>query len=331
MTNPTRYKLGRLTFFLFWISCQCLGISKAALLRDNYPEEKKYEVNLRSLQTDTESDQFIVEWEIDLGDKDDLIQSSLYLKAGLEQAIKDYINNDIECDPDIDASDTAFHSVALTDVDPSTGRKLLRITGSGKCNGNKEKCRYKMKKVIPDADEIFIIGGDDDKNDDEDGDEEDKKSRFLQRPVDDEFCQELRTKKIFGFFQDVFVTGLFFSYNADVTTAEKELEQQIDLEYNVTFQPGDSGGLNEISEFAMDVGSIVNTTTKQCTEPNFCVKQRWIIMDILRYFGMKADDNKHECRHDGINCDGDDIIEYLWIGKSLEQTIVYFYFIVDMT
>ena len=172
---------GVIALFLLWISSSHLGLSRAAFIRSNesssssstlvpHEEDDVQDSYTRYLQTDTNDNEatkeFMVTWQISLGGQESLIQSSFYLKAGLEQAIKNYINRDLECDPDADTKKTTFHSVSITNTESEFGKNLLRITGSAKCNGNKEKCRYKMKKVITDADEIFLINDDDDIDDD---------------------------------------------------------------------------------------------------------------------------------------------------------------------
>ena len=96
------------------------------------------------------------------------------------------------------------------------------------------------EKVITDADEIFFI-------DQEDGDDDtDDDNESVSRS--DDFCANFKKTTIFDQFKDIFVTGLFFSYNADVKTIEREVEQTLDLDYTVTFEPGQTDGLNQINE-----------------------------------------------------------------------------------
>ena len=55
------------------------------------------EEKIRTLQTDDENGDYLITWNINVLGKEYLLNSP-YLKAGFEQVVKDYINNDLKCE-----------------------------------------------------------------------------------------------------------------------------------------------------------------------------------------------------------------------------------------
>ena len=71
-----------------------------------------------------------------------------------------------------------------------------------------------------------------------------------------------------------------------------------------------------IKEIELDVSSVDELFMKECSIDDYCSKQRDVILGIFRHFGMDVDESKHECKYESINCNQNDLVEYLWIGKS---------------
>ena len=333
--DPNRYESAKqlvsksvVGFLLLWISYHRLGMSDVASLRSN---------NMRSLQTDSnssdETGEYVVDWSISLGGKESIIQSSSFLKAGLEQTIKEHINSELECDSDIDTRKTAFHSVSITNSEPMPDGKMLRIMGSSKCNGNKEKCRNKMKKVIRDAD---FIDDDDDSNDDNFssiGGGASNDNDFLGKENDEiiesehtsmmtnamgstlskmEVCKKFKASRIFDVFKKILITASSFKYNVDVDVIN-DLSGKLSLTYNVTFKPAPATGLSQIKNIALDA-SEPRLISTQCLESH-CTTQRSVMRNIFNHFGINFDETKHECLHRGVNCDLNDLVTHIWISK----------------
>ena len=94
----------------------------------------------RQLQNTNSSGEYIVTWDVDLGGKDFLLESS-FLKAGLERSVKEFINNDIMCDDELsdELGDSAFFSIEIKTKDELS--KKGRVSGNGKCKGNRTRCK----------------------------------------------------------------------------------------------------------------------------------------------------------------------------------------------
>ena len=270
----------------------------------------------RLLQTTNR--QYLVEWSISLGGKEFLLESP-FLKAGLEQSIKDFINIDIQCSDDVNADGSAsvsFHSVTMNDIDTSDevdNRGVRRIEGNGKCKGDVEKCK---RTVSGTAD-----GTADDTADDDDFFTVASKGKQMfqiknnknKNNKNNELCEEFEGSTIFDLFQKVLVTASSFNYNVDVGVIAN-LQGSLDLSYNVTFEAAAGGGLDQVDSVGMDVKDPVPINT-ECSESQ-CITQRSVIKSIFDHFGMVFDDSKHECLHQGLNCDSNDLVTHIWIGKK---------------
>ena len=296
----------------FPIASHSIEIHKNRLLQTN-----------TNTTTDTLNDgQYLVEWSLNLGGKEFLLQSP-FLKAGLEQSIKDYINLDIQCSDDADiASSTSvsFYSVEINDVETSDdiGKSgLRRIEGNGKCKGDPGRCSRTVSDSTDDnADDI----DDDDDFFGTDLSERQPKRKYNSRikntitnKNNDDLCQEFQGISIFDLFKNVLVTASSFNYNVDIDVIA-DLQGSLDLTYNVTFQPTAGDGLDQVDSVNMDAKEPVPIKT-QCSESQ-CITQRSVIRNIFDHFEMVFDDNKHECLHQGINCDTNDLVTHIWIGKS---------------
>ena len=268
--------------------------------------------------------QYRVEWSLSLGGKEFLLQSP-FLKAGLEQSIKDFINIDIQCNDDTntDSSRTvSFYSVEINDVDASDDigkHGIRRIEGNGKCKGDPGKCQRSVSDTTD--------GNADDIDDDDDffgtdlSTRQPKPKRISHTKYTNvnryknnvDLCQDLQGISIFDLFRNVLITASSFNYNVDIDVIA-DLQGSLDLTYNVTFQPAAGDGLDQVDSVDMGVKDPVPINT-QCSESQ-CITQRSVIRNIFDHFEMVFDDNKHECLHQGINCDTNDLVTHIWIGKS---------------
>ena len=258
--------------------------------------------------------QFLVGWTLSLGGKEFLLDSP-FLKAGLEQSIKDYINLDIQCGDGINidsSTSVSFHSVEINNADTSDEigkRRLRRVEGNGKCKGEPARCKRTLtgtadgivNDIVDDEDDFFEI-------------ESKRNHIFPKNNKNNDLCEEFQRTSIFDLFQKVVVTASSFNYNVDVDVIA-DLQGSLDLTYNVTFQPATGDGLDQIDSVGMGVKDIVPINT-QCSESQ-CITQRSVIRNIFDHFEMTFDENKHECLHQGLNCDPNDLVTHIWIGKKL--------------
>ena len=254
----------------------------------------------RVLQDVQPKGDYQVQWTMSLGGKELVVQSD-YLKAGLEQSVKDYINMDLKCgNQEISTADkdktvpTSFRSVAITTIRTVSQKKRV-ITGNSICNGNPEFCKVGLIKSISNKNSNQV-------------------SAFTSTNDTSEECQQFQNTTIFKFFEHVFETGLYFDYQADIAAEKSELESTMELDYNVSFIPAKIDGLNKIEEVQMDVSNIKHITTL-CDDPQ-CEIQKLTILGLFDHFGIPADHNEHECSYTGVNCDRNNLVKYLFIGKN---------------
>ena len=252
----------------------------------------------RVLQDVQPEGDFQVLWTMSLGGKE-LVVESVFLKAGLEQSVKDYINMDLKCrNQEVSTADknkvapTSFRSVAIATIRTVSQKKRL-ISGNSVCNGNPEFCKVGLTKSISNKNSY---------------------QASALTSIDDmsEECQKFQNTTIFNFFENVFETGLYFDYQADIATEKKDLENTMELDYNISFIPAKVDGLNIIEEVQMDVSNIKNITTV-CDDPQ-CEFQKPTILGLFNHFGISVDDNEHECSYTGVNCDRSNLVKYLFIG-----------------
>ena len=246
------------------------------------------EEKIRTLQTDDEDGEYIISWNINVLGKEYLLNSP-YLKAGFEQVVKDYINNDLKCEDENDSS-TSFYNVEVIDNDV----KRMLISGSGKCKGRRKRCRRQIKETISDAGRRLEL------------------NVFSGRDPRDTFCQNFRASNIFESFQNIFIAASFFNYYVDVNVIT-DLVGNLNLDYKVSFESSIGDGLNEISNVTLDPSEPEDSFTT-CVEPA-CSQQKETMKEIFNHFDIPIIENQHECAYEGINCDQKDKVTYIWMGK----------------
>ena len=84
--------------------CECTPRSPCFCMTSNYVELDHVKMDRRNLQA---NGQFVVTWSLSLGGQESLLESA-FLKAGFEQSVKDYINNDIFCSADLSIKGAEF-------------------------------------------------------------------------------------------------------------------------------------------------------------------------------------------------------------------------------
>ena len=250
--------------------------------------------------------QFSVTWNLGLGGKEFLLESS-FLKAAFEQSVKDYINNDILCSDDLSKKGAEFFGVEIVGETNKQTKRWKAVSGNGKCKGNVAKCKVPIqaRRTIVADDDVF---------DDIEDDSSDKKQKIVKAfHTKKNFCDIFLTSTIFDSFRERLLMAAHFNYDVDVN-AIKDLDGHLNLQYDVTFLPEDADGLNQIEEVALDAEEPVPTSAS-CTDTLECSTQRSVMKRIFEYYGIAWDESKHECLYEGVNCNEVDMVTHIWMGK----------------
>jgi len=152
-----------------------------------------------------------------------------------------------------------------------------------------------------------------DTDDDETGSGSGKVKRFLNH---EESCEIFLEKSIFDAFKDKLLAAAAFNYDVDVDVLE-DLEGSLNLDYDVSFEPSDSDGLDQVEEVDMNATEPV-PIAPVCSSSQ-CNTQKETLENIFRHFGLPYNETIHECMYAGINCNDEDIITHIWLGKSDEK------------
>lgn len=291
----TRFPLPRKTELVF-IACLIITFNRMnSFLPRLGPKLQKpslnREINSNRHRQNQEIDKaYEVTWNINLGGKEFLIESP-FLKAGLEQSIKDYINQQIKCESDFNPDLSSFYSVEIL-VDPDTKNlKSNSISGKGKCKGNRTRCKRKVKTSISDAGKNTNL--------------------FNLSLRKNDFCSEFRSKTIFDSFSQILITATHFNYNVDVDVTNNLGDLQ--LNYNVTYVEAKGGGLDQIEDVDLDADD-PREYISNCAESQ-CITQNLVMRNIFSYFEVPFDESTHECLFPGVNCNKDDMVTHIWMSK----------------
>ena len=252
--------------------------------------------------------QFLVTWSLDLAGKEHLLESD-FLRAGFEQSVKDYINNDILCSDDLSIKGAEFYGVEIESSIGQNKWKNRAVSGNGKCKGDIKKCKVPIKaKAKPKSDDDLFNDDDDDV-----GGSKHKSSKVAKATYrDEDFCDVFLSSTIFDAFEERLLTASFFNYDVDVSVIN-DLKGSLKLDYDVTFQPSKTDGLNQIEDVTLDAQEPVQINST-CAESQ-CLSQRDVMRKIFVYFGIPFDESKHECLYQGINCNSNDMVTHIWMGK----------------
>ena len=239
-----------------------------------------------------ENGQFIVQWNLNIGSQTSVLETS-YLKVGLEQAVKDFLNLKLSCKPTKNNIITSFRSLAIRKIATTTGKQQI-LTGTGKCVGSKDDCKTNLKAI--------------------DSTERKKRSNESSSVHKrDDPCDDFETTTIFDLFDKIFVDGLFFNYNVDLEAERQNLKDTLELDFNVTFLPTKSESLESIEE--VDLAFKRLKPAPSVSSSKQVIEQKDVILNLFRHFGDELDESLHECEQQNIMCHEDDTVKYIRISK----------------
>ena len=243
----------------------------------------------RTLQTEDESGAYFVSWNLNLNGNENVLDSD-YLRASFEQIAKDYINNDIKCEDETDETTTTFTSFEIDDSKTKT--KKLATAGSGKCLGKRKKCFRLIKQTKPGP-----VNG--------------SNSNITNKDRRN-FCANFRESTIFESFQDIIIAASFFNYFVDVDIIQDTVGN-LNLDYIVSFEPSVGDGLDQLDNITLDPFDPEDTNSI-CVDEE-CIQQKETMLEIFNHFDIPIVENQHECAYEGINCNQEDKVTYIWMGK----------------
>ena len=277
------------SFFLLgnlWIIPN-LHSSKAAFV-----DKKEIPHENRSLQETDVRGNYSIHWDIDLDGKEFILEFP-YLRAGLMRAVKDYINDDLKCHTESNLSKASFYSVEIIKDDEG------RVSGSGVCRGSRERCKWGVSETKSSAR---------------------KDTSVVSSNANDAVCAKYQNSTIFDYFKATFMTGIFFTYDANVNVIS-DLHGSLDLNYNVTFNPAQGNGLDQITSIELSAQEPVEIDPI-CTTTQ-CILQRATMFHIYRHFGIPVDLEKHECLYHGVNCNLDGLVSQIYlVGYDFSNIII---------
>lgn len=257
-----------------------------------------YSKSQRILYNNNANAEYLVSWTLSLGKHESLLESP-FLKAGFEQSVKDYMNNDIRCKGDGTTNNTSFLSVIFVGIENTKEKMKKAISGNGKCAGDKKACSKSMNKRKESNEELL--------------------TDLIESGVLDiesrnkaDFCDEFLKSSIFGLFKEKILTASKYDYDVDVGVLN-DLKGALNLQYEVKFKPTEVEGLNQVDEFNVTTNDEPIEINSFCLESQ-CFSQRDTMRSIFEYYEIPFDENKHECLNNGINCDADGLVTYIWMG-----------------
>ena len=285
------------------VDCQCTPTTPCFCQSKYFVEDHDTALH-RKIKKD--SGEYMVTWSLSLAGKDFLLESK-FLKAGFEQSVKDYINNDIFCSSNLEVKGAEFIGVEIV-MRADNRRKMRAVSGNGKCRGDIKKCKVPLKAKREQV-------ADDDLFDD------DSTRRYRAADASkvvkathakNEFCEIFLQSTIFDAFKERLITASFFNYNVNVDVIN-DLEGNLDLNYDVTFVPSNGNGLDQMDDVSLDAEEPTEIRTV-CIDSQ-CTSQKSVMRDIFKYFDIPFDDKKHECLYQGINCNVDNMVTHIWMGE----------------
>ena len=280
-------------------------------------KDDKGHLESRVLQEDSENADYQVTLEVNIKPQQlrDVVLQSSYLQAGLEQSVKDFINGDFSCNEETDApyyysldifgKDVAIarrlqassnNTCGLTEEEISQGLVCASVVKTcglsdediaagleclpspGKCRGSRKKCKERVE------------------------------TRFADTRKNDLICEAT----IEDLFKEKLITLSEFEFTITPEVLE-DLDGAFDLTYEVDFVPTSTGLEGVADGFNVNANEPEKVKTT-CTEA-FCLTQRKTFEGIYVNYGLSVDPDRHECAHQGINCNENNLITYMWLGK----------------
>lgn len=261
----------------------------------------------------------VISLNVDLGSKAHVIYQSPFLKAGLEQSIKDYLNLDVGCNNEI-LDRPAFYSVELNGDD--TQQKVSKhkdvcegyeiqnatqgVENRTTCTRNYVRCqdvgRTKCKERVFSWAAVM-----------------NKMKREYAQPSGQSKskCQY----SIFDFFAEKVISASRFNYNLDIEVIN-EIGTNFKLDYKVTFIPDQSNELNQIQGLGVNFEEPVPVTTI-CSRDE-CINQEQTMKRLFSHFDIAYDEEKHECLQEGINCDNENVVTFIWLSTYSIFSLVFY-------
>ena len=234
-------------------------LENLAFLNANLNRENPLPEGTNNITSDVNG-QFTVQWNLGIGNQSSLLESS-YLKYGLEQSVKDFLNLNLGCQPNKSKIKTAFRSLAIRNVATTSGKQQI-LSGVGKCIGSQNDCKISLQA--------------------QDSTERNKgatENSFVHKG--DDPCSGFETTTIFDLFDKIFVDGLFFNYHVDLEAERKKLEESLDIDFNVTFVPTKSESLESIDE--VDLAFKRLKPAPPVSSSKLVIEQKDVILNLFRH------------------------------------------------
>ena len=206
--------------------------------------------------------------------------SSEFLKAGLEQSLKTFVNQVIACKENTNNQATAFRSIVFEDDESD----IMTSDIVGLCNGNRTQCIEGLQSIDP--------------------------------STQDDSCTVAGSSVIADLFQDVFNSGTCFSANGTDTCNNftDTNETSSDIERRFAVNTDKASIVNVMSRVRFGSQSI-SQDFAPCNVPQ-CEIQDSIMADLFDHFGIFYDPTRHVCDVDGINCHINGLVRTWRIGES---------------
>lgn len=273
-----------------------------------HPSNNSHRPRQRQLQQEMDaSGTFKIEWAVDLGGNEERILESLFLKAGLEQRFKDYMNADLHCNGV--NNQASFYSFELINVDENR-----KISAQGICVGDREWCQWDMMETTASN-----------KNDKLKSNKLTSSTKESTNKMDN--CDQFGISTVFDFFPDISIPGNSFASNAQVEVIMSNDDYDLDLDYNVTFVPvvqtqsqsqiaTSIYGWDQITSVQFDVVKVteISDMAMACDSLE-CQTQRSRLFDIFRQLGKWVAQDVHECQYPGVNCNSDGLVTQVFLGE----------------
>ena len=234
--------------------------------------------------TEDNTKYYSVQWSINLGDSESLLEHS-FLKAGLTRAMKDHINDDLQCNGGPNTENASFYNFEI--ISNGDGE----VSGKGLCMGSLERCKWEGNLTSSSA----------------------RKTKTVIVPHSTEYsCDTFHNSTIFDSINNIAMPGVVLSYDVDVGVVS-DLDGALDLTYDVSFNPVQGDGLNQITsiEFSVQEPKIIYVSCPTAQ----CILQRATMFHIYRHFGISIDPNMHECHYHGVNCNSVGLVSQIWLGE----------------
>ena len=93
-----------------------------------------------------------------------------------------------------------------------------------------------------------------------------------------------------------------------------------DLKYEVSFERVDDNALGQLNNIRLDLGSLEEIDTI-CDDK--CTQQKETMLEIFSHFNIPIVENQHECAYEGINCNDDERVTQIWMGKYKNSNYIF--------